>query len=280
MYQWVRSQLIPYYTVFDFDRIRLSPVAIENAVFSARVQGIMSSHLIAFPHRPSGYDIDVICIVYHPIFNAAIDTNLRLKTSAAISRAVIKFCGVRPYKVIPIEEHHLRRTAIGKLSRPKIRLAFEAGVYDSCEAPDLTIANTIKRQFRPDIKTHDEMTRLEHTILGIFLDTFPMGSAMLSPQSTSKLVDPNTSLFNLGLTSMEVMKFKATLQARLNMPEFSVARLFANPTVRGLANLLSTGVYGYSPVVTLRLEGRKTPLWCVHDEIGDVYSFMSLARLM
>lgn len=240
----------------------------------------MSTHLIAFPHRPAGFDLDVICIVYNPIFNAAVDTNLRLKTSAAISRAVIKFCGIRPYKVIPIEEHHLRRTAIGKLSRSKTRLAFEAGIYASCEAPDLTIANTIKRQFRPDIKTVEGMTRFEHTILGMFLDTFPLGSAMLSLQPTSKLVDPTTSIFNLGLTFIEVMKFKAALQRRLNMPEFSVSKLFGNATLRKLANLLSTGDYGYAPVITLRSEGGKTPLWCVHDEMGDVYSFMSLARLM
>ncbi|CAG8980852.1 hypothetical protein HYALB_00011045 [Hymenoscyphus albidus] len=267
----------------DYMRIngmKLSPVAIENAILSTKIYGIMSSRLIAFPHRQSDFNTDSIYIVYRPIFNAAVDTNLRLTTSAAISQAVIRFFGVRPCKVIPIEEHQLQRTAIGKLSRPKTRLAFEKGAYTTCKSADMNLANSIKMQFQLGIKNEFGATHLEQTILGIFLDVFPPGSSMLSIKPTNELLDPGTPLFDLGLTSFEIMKFKFALQTRLKMPDFSVRTLFANPTVRELANCISTGDYVYSPVATLRLTGEKTPLWFVHDELGDVYSFIGLARLI
>lgn len=40
------------------------------------------------------------------------------------------YCGVRPFKVIPVDEAHLEKSSLGKLSRSKIKMYFEAGDFE------------------------------------------------------------------------------------------------------------------------------------------------------
>lgn len=108
----------------DFLRVNYSPQSIEEAIEEA-VPGLTANFTVAFPHRPAGSETEVVCIVYLTTNNPSDDVK-RAETTAAISKAVVKYFGVRPYRIIPLPDSSLLpKSSLGKLSRSKIRSSFE-----------------------------------------------------------------------------------------------------------------------------------------------------------
>jgi hypothetical protein len=66
--------------------------------------------------------------VYLPGTNTQ-DAAARVNSSTSLSKTVVKHCGVRPYKIIPLDENILQKSSLGKLSRSKLRKCFEEGKY-------------------------------------------------------------------------------------------------------------------------------------------------------
>lgn len=210
-----------------------------------------------FPHRPQDSETEALCVVYHPAYDIT-DVDKRANTTAAISKAVVKFCGVRPYRIIPLPESLLPKSTLGKLSRPKIRVAFENGDYD----PYLVLNEQACETCAPP------RTSTEAVLLEVFSEQF------------TSIVNSgiNTNLFLLGVSSIDLLKLRIHLQGRLGF-QFPITAFFASPILKDLASALDSlqKLHTYTPVVVLQPQGPNPPLFLIHPGVGDVLIFMNFS---
>jgi hypothetical protein len=86
----------------------------------------------------------------------------------------------------------------------------------------------------------------------------------------------------MGVDSIRLLRFKGRLQQELELKQdIPIGMLLTNPTIRGLANALTSikraGVY--DPVVVLQT-GKSTaaPIWFIHPGLGEVLVFLNISR--
>ena len=184
-----------------------------------------------------------------------------MRTATKISKAVVKYCGTRPSKIIAVPVSLLRKSSLGKLSRSKIRRAFEDGTYAEYEIEDRTLVPQSSDIF--DFKgTPTQKIIRQHlsTLFGV---------------NASQVSD----LFDLGASSIDLLKLRARLQESLKI-EIPVTLLFSHPTIRDLSQSLDAlhNKKRYNPITPLQAAGTRTPLFIIHPGMGDVLIFMNLAR--
>ncbi|KAB8209888.1 hypothetical protein BDV34DRAFT_232015 [Aspergillus parasiticus] len=250
--------------------VKYSPHEVENALNEpGKIPGLVPSFTCCFSSLSPGGDTEVICIVYLPTYDPN-DAVARATTADAIAKTVMMLTGTRPH-ILPLDQSQLQKSALGKLSRSKIKLAFKNGDYSTYEKinRDILQANRAKTRVDP-------ANELERRLLGLFIDTLKL------PEED---VDVQSSLFDMGITSVELIKLKKQIEEDLNVAqEIPIITLMTNPTVRALASALEeqqsrTG-HEYNPVVTLQSQGEKTPLWLVHPGVGEVLVFLNLSKFL
>lgn len=239
--------------------------AIESIIEAAQIPGVTPSHTATFPHWPKDHHTEVLCIVYLPSYEPN-DYATAMATEAAISKSVIIYCGVRPYRIIPLAASFLQKSSLGKLSRQKIRAAFEDGQYDAYTLSDQ--AKLTRLQHDPH---QPAATTTEQTIIDVYLQMFPTGSLQIGR---------NSDLSALGGTSIDLLRLKAALQKALGIHDIPINTMFAHTVLHELAEALDLLKHTrtFSPVVVLQPHGDKTPIWLVHSGLGEVLIFMNLAR--
>ena len=246
--------------------VKYYPQALETALAEAEIDGITPSYTVVFPHRPKQSPTEVLCVVYLPAYNPH-DVAARVRTTDAISKAALLQMGVRPYKIIPLDASLLPKSSLGKLSRVKIRTAFENGLYRSFEESNEEAIRTyrIANLEQPQNET-------EETIRDCFVDIFD------TPRHE---IGVHSSLLELGASSIEMIKLKKQIEDRLHLDlELPIIEVMTNPTIRGLAlaiKKLQEPII-YNPVVVLQSQGTKAPLWLVHPGVGEVLVFLNLAK--
>jgi acyl-CoA synthetase (AMP-forming)/AMP-acid ligase II/thioesterase domain-containing protein len=226
------------------------------------IEGAKPSYTVAFPHRLKNSPTEGLCIVYCPTYSPD-DVETRVAANDAIAKASMLQTGVRPL-VIPLDENMLQKTTLGKLSRIKIRKAFENGDYDSY------------RQFNEEevarfksAKYEGPANETEEFILGVFQDIFEVPNTELGV---------NTNWFTFGINSIDIIKIKLKLEKRINA-EVPMITVITNPTIRSLGVALEDlqKPHEYNPMVVLQGKGSKTPLWLIHPGVGEVLIFLTLA---
>ena len=108
--------------------IKHFPHEIETALEEAHISGATASYYVIFSHRPQLSETETYCVVYLPSYNLN-DGRARTETADAIIQSCIIAVGARPYTVIPLELSQLPKTTLGKISRARIRTAFESGLF-------------------------------------------------------------------------------------------------------------------------------------------------------
>ncbi|KAL8731399.1 MAG: hypothetical protein Q9181_004327 [Wetmoreana brouardii] len=246
--------------------VKYFPHELETAIENANVEGLAPSYTAVFPYRPKGYQTEVLCVVYLPTYDSQ-DVLARVSATDAISRISTMQCGVKPYQIIPLERSLLPKSSLGKLSRSKIRTTFENGIYAKYQEENDNILQTYRAAQR-QAPSNDT----EATILRLFAELFEL------PEDD---IGTNTSLFEMGVSSIEIIKLKTQIQNELKLDmEIPVITMMTNPTIESLATALIRlqEPKVYSPVVTLQAGGTKTPLWLVHPGVGEILVFLNLAK--
>ena len=247
--------------------VKYFPHEVETAIEESLITGATPSYTAVFPHRPSGSQTEELCVVYLPTFDLS-DAKARTETATSISQVCIMIASVRTYRIIPLPKEQLPKSALDKLSRAKIRTAFEEGAYRGIEEENSRIikAHRMTEQGPP-------ATGLEESITRIFCEMFDVATEDAWVGS---------SLFDFGITSIELIAFKQRIQTKLtHSMRIPVVMLMNNPTIRGMAEVLSVisqGTRPYNPVVTLSNKGTKTPLWLIHPVTGEVLVFVGLIK--
>ncbi|KAH8901218.1 putative NRPS-like enzyme [Thozetella sp. PMI_491] len=246
--------------------VKWSSTEIETAIEEEGIVGLIPSFTVAFPHRAAGSATEDICVVYSPDYPAD-DDALHFETAAAISKTVSLICGKKPDHLIPLPTELLEKTSLGKISRTKVRAAFEKGEYASFQAED---AAALARH-RATI-WQDAETPTEKTVQATLAELLKMSPADISMKA---------SIFELGVDSFNLITLKAMLQKVIDIAiDIPISVLLTETTIASISaaidSLLSKPVE-YDPIVPLQLHGTKTPLFCIHPGSGDILVFIALA---
>ncbi|KAK8042320.1 acetyl-CoA synthetase-like protein [Apiospora phragmitis] len=189
-----------------------------------------------------------------------------------------------------VEQKSLPRiptTTLGKISGAKMRAMFEAGVFDHDVTSHTFVVSDFKKKQRKLFES--DMTVTESALRSEFAEAMGVES--------SESIGLDIPLFELGFTSMDLIRLKVIIDRRLHITVDTVL-LLKHPTVRSMAGALdalirkraitqnghANGVPAgdalYDPVVNPVTKGSKTPLWLIHPGIGEVLVFVGLAKQM
>ena len=254
----------------NLNGIKYFPNEIETALDEAKIAGLTPSYTVVFSYRPSHFLEEEICVVYHPAYHPK-DTTTRVETAEEIVSVVGTHTACRPKDIIPLPKEFLEKSALGKLSRTKIRAAFEVGLYNEYEdSKDIGIIEFKAAQ------REKPANATEHSVLMALQGVLPLPKEELGV---------NDSLFEFGITSLNLFALKRQIEKDLDiLHPIPVGVLMTFPTIRGIANEVMTFHQGsmarYDPLVPLHTNtlSRKPPLWLVHPGSGDVLVFVALAK--
>ena len=241
------------------------PHEVEAAIEDAKIEGVVPSYTVTFAHRPEGSQTEALCVLYLPSYESN-DVKSRIETRSAISEAAVRQCGARPYRILPLGKEVFTKTSLGKLSRAKMRTAFENGAYAVYEELD----NDFIKSWQ--VSQHQSpTTETEQTILEVLAEVLEVSESNVGFE---------TSLFDLGVSSVELLRIVSAVNKALKPPKpATIASVMLNPTIRKLAASLEPSIAAiYKPAVTLQVRGSETPLWLVHPGVGEILIFFGLAK--
>lgn len=249
------------------NRVNHYPHAIEGAIEEAQIPGVTPTYTVAFPIRPRRSHTELLIIVYLPTPDN-MEPAYRVKAVFEISKTCVVYCGVRPFKIIPLPKHLLQKSSLGKLSRSKVRNAYDMGEYKQYDQTEQILSRRLQSVVAEPAK---DLTATEKTILSTY-------HALFSTYAAD--INRGTSLFELGISSIDLLKLRVALQEKLKI-QFPITIFFSNSSIRELAiclDLLKRSTIKYNPIVQLQRNGSKTPLFVIHPGVGEVLIFMNLAR--
>lgn len=230
-----------------------------------QLDGVEKSYVAAFPTRPIGSDTEELIVTVVPSPSCENEADLH-RLLVAIRSTVVMHWGFRPALILPLPKSEIPKTSLGKIQRSVLRKRLEAGDFANRvqSVADLTLRQ-IGGYSPPN--GHAEVA-LVQIYAGMF---------NLEPESVSA----TASFFDLGGTSLEILRLKKEVESRFNLADLPVVALLRAPTVRQLAGTLTSlneGPRYYDPLVPLQQTGTKTPLFCVHPGVGEVLVFVNLAK--
>ncbi|MFD9857744.1 AMP-binding protein [Streptomyces alboflavus] len=226
---------------------------------------VRRGQVAAFPTRPDGADSEQLAVAFVPAGDPADDTAV-YRAIVAIRSSTVMHWGFRPQLILPVTEEQIPRSNLGKIQRTRLRTAVEAGGLDAAAHR----ASEVSTRF---LGVHVPPEGAAETALA---DIY---ARVLNVEA----VPVSASFFDLGGTSLDVLRLKLEIQTGFGIDDVPMATLLQAPTVRALAGRLTGGrsAHGdaaYDPLVPLQVTGDGTPLFCVHPGLGEVLVFVNLAK--
>jgi acyl-CoA synthetase (AMP-forming)/AMP-acid ligase II/acyl carrier protein len=182
--------------------VKWSSTEIETAIEEEGITGLIPSFTVAFPHRAPNSATEDICVVYSPTYPDDDDT-LRFETATAISKTVSLICGKKPDHLVPLPMQLLEKSSLGKISRTKIRAAFEKGEYASFQSQDAAALARHRASIWQDAETKTEKA-VQAALAGLL-------------EISSADVSMKASIFELGVDSFNLITLKAVLQKTIDI---------------------------------------------------------------
>ncbi|MFC5216345.1 alpha/beta fold hydrolase [Streptomyces coerulescens] len=238
---------------------------VESAL--EQLDGVSRSYVAAFPTRPAHSDTEQLVVAFHPEVPHDDDAALH-RVLTAVRGTVVAQWGFRPGLLLPLDKDAFPKTSLGKIQRALMRRRLESGAYDSAvRSVTELVERVLGGHTEPEGAT-------ERTLAGIYAELFG-----IAPDSVSATAD----FFDLGGTSLDILRLRSAVAQRLDAPGLQVIDLLTAPTVRALATRLAERAAPgapepYDPLVPMQRSGTKTPLFCVHPGVGEVLVFVNLAK--
>jgi acyl-CoA synthetase (AMP-forming)/AMP-acid ligase II/acyl carrier protein len=182
--------------------VKWSSTEIETAIEEEGIAGLVPSFTVAFPHRAHNSATEDICVVYSPNYPAD-DDALHFETATAISKTASLICGKKPDHLIPLPMQLLEKSSLGKISRTKVRAAFQKGEYASFQSQDAAALARHRASIWQDAETKTEKA-VQATLAGLL---------EMSPADISM----KASIFELGVDSFNLITLKAMLQKTIDI---------------------------------------------------------------
>ncbi|KAI2618114.1 acetyl-CoA synthetase-like protein [Hypoxylon sp. NC1633] len=271
--------------VININGIKFVTADIQTAI--ENVLGNRVERVVVFPSAAS--HTEQVTVAYIPNVFPPRDEEM-VDISRLVTQACLLRTATRPL-VFALREKSLQLlpvSTLGKISRLKMARLFEDGEFnvdlELHEHAMLHTSNAAEQVYE------NELSRISEAEARLVEDVAE--TLGLTPQFLG--IHLETSLFDIGYTSMHVIKLKYNIESRLGI-DVSVIQIMKNPTIRGLAAALDaqsqhskTGpdqqapesIDNYDPVVVFRPRGSKTPLWLFHPGVGEVLVFVGLAQCL
>jgi len=255
------------------DSIVISGVSYHSHEIEAvlrEIPGVERDHIAAVPLRPVGSETEQLAVLFAsslPTADPTTDPVALRRLLTTIRSTVIQHWGFRPALVLPLPVSAFRKSSLGKVQRSMLRERLQAGDF-SGEAAE------IERLIALPADDHEPPLGPTETALAeIYARLFQADPASISA---------TTGFFELGGTSLDILRFSRLTERRFPTARLSLTTLLTAPTIRQLARIIDAGRSGspacYEPLVPLQTTGEKTPLFCVHPGVGEVVVFVNLAR--
>ncbi|KAI1360611.1 hypothetical protein F5Y08DRAFT_348671 [Xylaria arbuscula] len=260
--------------VTNINGVKISSSNIQWAVEHAL--GSSVTRAISFPSTAAG--TEQITVAYIPT-RWPIPVEDLANIDQLATRACVMSAGHRPL-VFALRKESLSllpTSTLGKVSRTRMRLLFEQGVFDQdldVHTKDMKLHKQGRQKL--DLPQHEAEMALAHDFaLALRLD--------------ASKIHTNTSIFDLGCTSIDLIRLRHFIETRLGVST-PMVMLMKNPTVRSLNRALRTVSSqtceslscskngDYDPVIVLKSTGSKAPLWLIHPGVGEILVFVGLAH--
>ncbi|MDI3422096.1 non-ribosomal peptide synthetase [Streptomyces luteolus] len=230
------------------------------------LDGVRTSYVAAFPTRPQGSDTEQLVVAFASTLDEGDEAGLH-RLLIALRNSVVMAWGFRPTVLLPLPVEAFPKTSLGKIQRSLMRRRLEAGEYaDRQSAVDDLVTRHLGGYVAPE-------GEVEEALAGIYAELFDL---------PADAVSVTASFFDLGGTSLDILRMKRLVGLRLAGVELPVLALLMAPSVRELARRITVGAAAgpseYDPIVPLQTSGDKTPLFCVHPGVGEVLVFVNLAK--
>lgn len=193
--------------------VKYSSGEIETAIEEEMIAGVVPSFTVAFPHRPEGSATEQICVLYHPNFLETVEgAKIRFDTATAISKVVAMIITKAPDHLIPLPKQLLEKSSLGKISRTKVRAAFENGKYSSFEMRNTEALDSYRTSQWQSASTLTEILVQDN-----------LSDLMSIPASS---INIRASIFDLGVSSFTLISLKRLLESALPQKSISHCPLF------------------------------------------------------
>lgn len=260
--------------VTNLNGVKIPSSEIQSAIEQALGQTV--ARVLSFPSK--GPDSEQIIVTYIPN-QWPIPTEELVETDRVVKQACVMCSGHLPLVFALSQESVslLPTSTLGKVSRSRMRSLFEMGVFQRDVDLHAKAVHLYKKSRQKTGVPSDEFS------VGLakdFADTLGLDSATF---------DTEASLFELGCTSMDLIKLRYRIESRLSLA-MPVIMLMKHPTVQSLSLALRPSSSqdnnssiqiekdDYDPVIVMSSAGTKAPLWLIHPGVGEVLVFVGLAQ--
>jgi acyl-CoA synthetase (AMP-forming)/AMP-acid ligase II/thioesterase domain-containing protein len=260
--------------MININGVKYLPYELDAALEQAEIPGTTPSYFCTFSSRDGSMDTEGVVVLYLPSYGES-DDDARFNTQSSIIRVVALHTRSRP-RVVPLRLEDMPKSTLGKLSRAKLKTAFEEGRFAAQEQTNNEAIKRYQQKTRGSPETPEE---------ALILDIIKQ-QLELRPEDEDFGV--NDSILSIGATSMDLVAIIHRANKRLQpFQPLRLTDILKDPTAKGLALAASataplqetqTSTHVYNPVVTLQPHGTKTPLWLVHPGVGEVLVFVNLAH--
>lgn len=242
---------------------------LESALEDALIPGLSPSYIASFATWPEGSDSEEYVIVFLETDEVRNDDALLASIIGEVSKHALLYCSKKPIDVIPLPLSLLPKSALGKLSRPKLKKQYEEGQFDAHRFATNEKLSMFRRKSRKA-----PTTAKEKDLLRIFAEEFD-----LDPEE----VGVNHSLTDMGVDSIRVIRYKNLVQTKLGLKdEIPLIKLLQNPSIEGLAAILdgmAAGPMEYKPVIQLQSgSSQAPPIFFFHPGLGEILVFLNLSK--
>ncbi|KAG6288630.1 putative NRPS-like protein biosynthetic cluster [Claviceps purpurea] len=246
---------------------------LESALEDASIPGLVPSFIASFDTWPRGSDSEEYVILILETEEMKTDDAALAFVISQVSKQAVLYCAKKPMDIIPLPKDMLPKSALGKLSRPKLKQQFEQGRFDAHSRAAVQRLSVFHRSSRKAPSTDNE-----HRLLHIFAEEFG-----LDPHE----VGVNDSLTDMGVDSIRVIRYKNLVQKKLALQtEIPLIHLLQNPSIEGLAAIvdgmtssMGSALAEYNPIIQLQSgESLAPPIFFFHPGLGEILVFLNLSK--
>ncbi|MCJ1331775.1 hypothetical protein MMC10_008467 [Thelotrema lepadinum] len=248
----------------NINGVKHSPQDIETLVEQALSPQIIRTS--CFPCRPPKSQTEQICVAV-VLANPDSDAKELANVKDTIVQSVMLHTGARPYVLLLSDEQQLPKSTLGKILKTKMRSMLEEGAFASQIETHEKIIQEYRRASPQVSSTPAERLLLDDFCIILGTDFQSWGVEV--------------PIFDAGMTSVDLIRLKQRIDSRIES-EIPLTLLMLNPTARSMATALEdlSKPKTYDPVVVLKKDGEKAPLWLVHPGVGEILVFLGLSKLM
>ena len=183
--------------------VKYLPHELETAIDEASIAGITSSYTICFSHWGKTSTTERIHVFYLPTCLLE-DGKSHVETLDAIVSTVMLQTRTRPY-VLPLDRQALQKSTLGKLSRTKIKTAFERGEHVTYQEKKDELIRAY-RERRNSARTAPS-SELEKLLTRELCEVLNLDAGD---------IDVDDSIFGMGVTSVDLIRLKRNIEKQFS----------------------------------------------------------------